>query len=100
MPASVYLQGLAYMRLVRSNRQYPTNVVWPMLPALLHNPVGEVTESQFRGAASQRVLETWSYYLTTPEFKKDSSGPTIATVVKVLKDAETRATAAEGGRGA
>jgi Protein of unknown function (DUF2723) len=94
--ASTYKNiGLACMKLVRGNKPAVPDtkdsegvLLWPMLPLLKEAGLsrGHITEEAFRNAASQRVLDTWSIYLVSPESKKDPGAPSIRNVVNILRD--------------
>lgn len=78
--------GLAYVKLVRWPHKFPEGVPLPQLPAARAAGV-VLDEEKWRTAAAERVLETWSYYLTTPAAKTDPGYSSIQHVVQVLANA-------------
>jgi hypothetical protein len=96
---SVYKNlGLAYVRLVRSQRRFPEGVALPRLPNTSGEPATD--EAGWRAQAAERVLQTWGHYLTLREAREDAGYATISQVVHVLRDARDKAARAqEAGAG-
>ena len=90
LPSTFKNLGLAYVKLVRSQQRLPAEDPWPVIPQHEELSPQEKDEAVFRVAASQRVLETWGQFITTPEAKADAGYQTIVQVVNILRTASLK----------
>ena len=80
--------GLAYVRLVRGARPFPSesNASWPCIPGFpdICNPSLR-TENSARSAYAQRALDAWSIFLLSSGARQDAGYAYIVTVVSTLR---------------